>query len=135
MKTAKQIQGDIINLLKGSDLEKAISGKVYRNGLRPTNSTKEDIIVTHTAGIGEQLQSGVITLNIFVEDVTMNKQKVENGKRTAELELLALNWFQGIEQSSDTYYFELKETIKTTKDNSRSQHFVVIKLNYEFLNI
>lgn len=68
-KTGKQIQGDIRKLLMDSTLYTQISGEVYRNGYRPRDSRKEDAVVIFTAGLPEQIQTGVVTINIFVPDI------------------------------------------------------------------
>lgn len=65
-KTGKQVQGDIYRLFKGSTLYTMISGDVYRNGYRPRDSRLEDAVVTFTAGLPDQIQTGVVTVNIFV---------------------------------------------------------------------
>ena len=68
-KTGKQIQGDIRKLLMDSTLYTKISGEVYRNGYRPRDSRREDAVVIFTAGMPEQIQTGVVTINIFVPDI------------------------------------------------------------------
>lgn len=93
-KTGKQIQGDIRRMLAGSKLAEAVSGGVYRNGYRPRDSRKEDIIVTFTTGIPDQIETGVVTVNIYVPDIDPcgNGVFVEDGRRTEQLEALAQQW-------------------------------------------
>lgn len=130
-RTAKQVQGDIISLLRNADWESLISGKIYRNGYRPIDSTKEDIIVTHTAGIPDRFQSGIVTINIYVEDMPEG----ENGRRVEELEKLAQSWVEELIPIQPMgYVFELQETIHSIKDEERPQHFIAIKLKYQFFN-
>ena len=113
-KTAKQVQSDIITLLRDSPLAEDVSGKIYRNGYRPRDSRAEDIIVTFTAGIPDQIQTGVVTVNIFVPDIDPydNGVLVEDGARAEELEILAQQWFENL--SGTNYLFELQQTIHTT---------------------
>lgn len=133
-KTGKQIQGDVYRLLRGSDLSKKISGEVYRNGLRSRNSRKEDAIVAFTAGLPDQIQTGVVTVNIFVPDIDPedNGTWLEDGRRTEEIENLAQAWVDSLTAEISCYKFKLQQTIYTEAEPSINQHFVVVKLKYEY---
>lgn len=133
-KTGKQVQGDIYQLLKDSVLYTQISGEVYRQGCRPRDSRKEDAVVIFTAGIPDQIQTGVVTVNIFVPDIDPygNGVPVEDCKRTAELELLAQRWADSLTAEVSCYLFRLQQTICTEAEPSINQHFVVVKLIYEY---
>lgn len=131
-KTGKQIQGDILRLLRGSALYAQISGEAYRNGYRPRDSQKEDAIVTFTAGLPDQIQTGVVTVNIFVPDIDPedNGTWVEDGQRTEELERLAQEWADSLTAEVSCYKFRLQQTIYTEAEPSINQHFVVVRLGY-----
>lgn len=131
-KTAKQIQTDIIELLKGSKLAAEVSGKVYRNGLRPRDSRAEDIVVTFTTGLPDEIETGVVTINVYVPDIApyANGVLVENGERTAALELLSQEWVDTLLGSETNYIFGLRQTIYTEAEQDINQHFVVVKLGY-----
>lgn len=136
-KTAKEVQGDIITLLKGTPLEDAISGSIYRGGLRPRNSNREDLIVIFTAGMPDQIQTGIITLNLYVPDIKndpKNGVHVENGKRCEELEILCQQWVESLDGNKFNYGFRLTQTIYTESDTEINQHFIVVKLQYFFIN-
>lgn len=132
-KTAKQIEGYVYRLLRDSTLYTMVTGEVYRRGTRPRDSKLEDIVVSFTAGNTAQVQTGVVTVNIFVPDVDPydNGVMVENGERIEELEAAAQQWFNGVRNSVTEYKFELKNTIYTEEDPTIGQHFVVLKLHYE----
>lgn len=136
MKTSRQIQGDILRLLKGSTLAEQISGKVYRGGTRPRDSRLEDAVVIFTTGTSEEIQSGVVTVNIYVPDIDPydNGVLVEDIERTEEIEVLARDWVQDLSGKSD-YLFRLQQTIWTAEDAEIRQHFVVIKLRYDLYEI
>ena len=129
-KTAKQVQTDIINLLRNSELAAEVSGGIYRKGYRPRDSRKEDIIVIFTAGIPDEIQTGVVTVNIFIPDIDPygNGVQVEDGERSEELEALAQRWVESL--SGNNYLFELQQTIYTEAEPEINQHFVVVKLRY-----
>lgn len=133
-KTGKQVQGDVYRLLRGSDLCELINGNVYRNGMRPRDSRKEDAVVTFTAGLPDQIQTGVVTVNIYVPDIDPfgNGTWVEDGHRTEEMEKLAQAWADSLTAEVSCYKFKLQQTIYTEEATEINQHFVVIKLKYEY---
>ena len=90
-KTSKQVQGDVYKLLRDSTLYTMISGEVYRSGMRPRDSRLEDAVVIFTAGLPTQIQTGIVTVNIFVPDIDPydNGVLVEDSERTEEVERLA----------------------------------------------
>lgn len=136
-KTAKQIQGDIYRMLKESNLATMITGQIYRNGYRPRDSRKEDAVVIFTTGTSGQRPAGVITINIFVPDIDpyANGLYVEDGQRTEQLESAALQWTKSLTAGKSDYKFSLQQTIYTEEEPDIHQHFIVVKLKYEYLNI
>nr|DAZ26240.1 MAG TPA: hypothetical protein [Caudoviricetes sp.] len=135
-KTAKQVQTDIIALLRGSELATEISGGVYRNGLRPRDSRLEDAVVIFTTGLPDEIETGVVTVNIYVPDIDPyeNGVLVEDGERTETLEILAQGWVDSLLGSGTNYVFELRQTIYTEAEPDIKQHFVVVKLGYRLYN-
>ena len=137
-KTAKQIQSDIIALLDGSDLVKMLSGRVYRgtpeSSYRPRDSRLEDLIVIFTEGTPEQIEYGTVTLNIYVPDVDPFNDGVlvEDGQRTEELESAADDWVKSLNCERSCYKFNLRQTIHTQYNPDIRQHFVVVKLGYQY---
>lgn len=139
MLTAKQVQTDVIALLQGSELAASISGKIYRgtadDSYRPRDSKKEDIIVIFTTGTAEQIEEGTVTINIYVPDVSVygDGTLMEDGSRTLELERLAAQWVDSLQDCKTDYRFTLQQTIWTEREPSLNQHFVVVKLAYQHL--
>lgn len=133
-KTGKQIQGDIYRLLRDSTLYSMISGEVYRAGMRPRDSQMEDAEVIFTTGTAEQIQTGVVTVNIFVPDIDPydNGVLMEDGERTEQLELLAQAWVDSLTAEVSDYKFRLQQTITTEEESTIHQHFVVVKLYYQY---
>ena len=134
VKTATQIQGDVYQLLKNSTLCSMISGDVYRKGMRPRDSKLEDAVVIFTTGLPDQIQTGVVTINIYVPDIDAynNGVMVENGLRSSQLELLAAEWVDSLKAGVSNYKFRLQQTIYTEEDAATKQHFVVVKLHYRY---
>lgn len=136
IKTAKQIQGDVYQLLRNSTLCSMISGDVYRSGLRPRDSKLEDAIVIFTTGLPDQIQTGVVTINIYFPDIDPynNGVLVENALRGSQLELLAAEWVDSLKAGVSNYKFELQQTIYTEAEADINQHFVVVKLKYRYFD-
>ena len=135
-KTSREIQGDIYKLLQGSSIPSAISGSIYRNGCRPRDSRLEDIIVTFTAGLPEQIQTGVVTINVFVPDIDPegNGIHLEDIERTETLERLMSEWVESLSTRGSGYKYHLMQTIHTQEEPEIQQHFIVVRLGYEFFD-
>lgn len=135
-KTGKQIQSDVLALLKSGSLPDLISGKVYRRGYRPRDSKAEDAIVIFTTGLTGQIQTGVVTINIYVPDIDpyQNGAMVEDGRRCEELEIAAAEWVDSLTTAVSNYRFQLQQTIYTEEEPDINQHFIVVKLKYEYID-
>jgi hypothetical protein len=133
-KTGKQVQTDIYNLLRHSPISSMISGAVYRRGYRPRDSRLEDAVVAFTTGTPTEIQQGVVTVNIYVPDIDpySNGVFVEDGQRTEELERAAADWVDSLSAAISCYRFELQQTIYTEEESDINQHFVVVKLRYDY---
>lgn len=134
--TSKRVQGDVYTLLRKSELAGLISGGVYRKGMRPRDSKKEDAVVIFTAGLPDQIQTGVVTVNIFVPDVDGDEAGTleEDGERTEELEAAAADWVKTLNGQGSCYKFRLQQAIYTEAEPETHQHFVVVKLAYKFFD-
>lgn len=134
-KTEKRIERDFFEFVSNSELAKNISGMVYRKGMRPVGSDKEDIVVKFLSGIDEQIQSGIIVLNIYVPDTTIRSTgaKVEDIKRVEELEELALSFIE--ENDSTEYELSKDGTPKSLEAEGIEQHFIQVKIKYRRITI
>lgn len=129
-KTAGQIEKDVFNLLKASELKTLINGGIYYNGTRPFDSRKEDIIITFLTGRNSQIQTGVVILNAYVSDIDNGGGKfVKNKSRCDTLED-KLNKFIESNSLSSEYKMELDEIIKTLKEDGINQHFVHTRIRF-----
>lgn len=136
MKTAKQIQEDVIDLLRGSTLREQVTGGVYPGGLRPRDSRLEDIEVIFTLGNPGQIESGVVTINVFCPDVPEGftpGARVENARRTREIERLLAEWVETLTPATTGgYLFTPANTILTLPEEETDQHFTSVKLGYRY---
>ena len=105
--------------------------------MRPRNSRLEDIVVTFVAGLCESsIQTGVVVVNIYVPDIDpyCNGVLVENSSRTEEIEAAAARWVTTLTCDKSNYKFRLAATIQTFEDIDIHQHFVSVRLGYEYWN-
>ena len=133
-RTASQVQGDVYNFLKSSELAQSLSGQVYRRGYRPRDSRLEDAEIIFTTGLPGEIETGVVTINIYCPNIDPynNGVFVENGQRISEIEKAADLWVKTLVASRSNYLFSLKEAIHSTADEDLNQHFVVVKLRYSY---
>lgn len=135
-KTSSDIEGDIYNMLRGSDLAKQLSGSVYRKGYRPRDSKLEDAVVIFTAGLNGEVQEGTVTINVYVPDIDAfdNGVLVKNGERVATLERLCQQWRDSLNASTSNYLFikDDEDTVHTVPEEDIHQHFIVVTLNYRY---
>ena len=135
MKTASEIEGDVYTLLKNGSLRSALSGGVYREGTRPKDSKKEDAIVEFSTGFSEQIETGIVTIMIYVPDVNVRNDGtlIKNGARIQALEQYARNWINGLGTKITVgHKFELARTIMSFPEPEIKQHFISVKLKYKY---
>ena len=134
IKTRGQVQDDVMNLLYGSPLASTLSGGVYFNGYRPRDSKLEDAVLIFTTATADQVQQGIITINIYVPDIDVygNGILIEDGVRTREIEVALNEWVDSVSITSD-YHFSLDQAITTEANTDVNQHFVVARIQFEIL--
>lgn len=107
-----------------------ISGKVYRSGMRPFNSDKEDIVVSFLAGDDGQFQMSVVNINIFVPDITLNGQKYKNTTRLSALESAFKDFFYSI--TPDEHLLSLDGLPVIQPVEGVEQHFINIRISIKY---
>lgn len=134
--TSKKVEGDFRRFLIDSDLARGLSGQVYRNGMRPRDSRKEDAVVIFTSGLPDEIQTGVITINIYVPDLDGNGTGVfeQDGQRLEEIERAAQDWVESLTANRSCYRISLRQSIHTMEEPEINQHFVVVKLGYSYFD-
>lgn len=132
-KTGHQIQTDIYNLLKASELVASLSGGIYRGGLRPRDSQLEDLLVIFTTADAEQVQEGVVTINIFVPDIYPFGVGVptEDIARCEELEGMLNDQVNAMTAEVSDYLFRLRDAVHTQRDEEIHQSFVVARISFK----
>lgn len=133
IKTEKQIERDFFTLIKNSDLGKHIKGAVYRSEMRPDDATTEDLIIKFLAGLDEQVQSGVIIINIYVPDIVYSKtgRKVEDKSRVEYLEGLIQDFVAKCESAE--YWIETDGTPASSFIEGIDQHLIFARIKFNRL--
>jgi len=135
MKTGFQIQSDFFDLITDSGIGEKISGAIYREGTRPRGSEKEDLCIVFTTADAEQIQEGVVTLNLYVPDIAPydNGIRITDIARCEELETEMQSLMETLTASkTGGYLLSLKEAIHTQRDEDISQSFVVARISFKY---
>lgn len=130
-KTEKQIERDFFEFVSKSELAKAITGKVYRKGMRPTDSDKEDIVVKFLSGLDEQVQSGIVVINVYVPNIVIRNTgaKVEDIERIGKLEELIISFVEN--NDSNEYDLSRDGTPKSLEADGIEQHFIYARIKFK----
>lgn len=138
IKTGKEIEYDIYAMLRESELASFVDGKVYKDGLRPFGSTKEDIIVSFAAGLNGQSQSGMVSVRIYVRDIDTGSPDGRLSPDTARceaIEVKASEVIQGMIEDSTEYDITVESTIQTFPVEEIGQRVVYVMLKYRRITI
>ncbi|MBF9252485.1 hypothetical protein I2I11_04195 [Pontibacter sp. 172403-2] len=71
MKSGLQMVADVAMLLKVPEITGIISGSIWQHQ-RPANSRNEDVVINSLALTNQQLQQGVVNVNIHVPNLKLN---------------------------------------------------------------
>lgn len=138
--TELQVTGDIREMLMESELFGQISGEAYigdaETSTRPRDSRKEDAVVVFVTGLADQVQTGVVLVKVYTVDVDPydNGVLVADYNRLSEIQKLAQQWVDSLTAERSCYKFSLQQTISTEADADISQHYVAVRLHYEYFN-
>lgn len=121
--------------LQGSPFATALRGSIYKIK-RPVNATSEDAVINSLGMPGDQVQKGLINLNIHVP----NQPLLINGKqdttqpdytRAQELTTLAI---QSVEEFySDEYWFLFQQ--QNIVESTDTEIVVNIRINFFSINL
>lgn len=85
MKSDIEIKTDVFKYIKGSALEKEVTGVLRKTGKRPKNSDKEDIVISVLANVNGQIQTATVNVNIYVAANIVDGQPEEKTTRLKKL--------------------------------------------------
>lgn len=130
MKSDIEIKDDVYRVIKGSDLEKAITGKLSKTK-RPAGSDKEDIVISMLDNGKGQIQEAFVNVNIYVPDDLRSGQAEENSARLRQLCKLAAELLEV--QRGEDYRFTLDKQ-RVMEVNGKNEHFINNKLLFKQVN-
>ena len=130
MKSDIEIKDDIYQIIKGSTLEKAVTG-MFKKTRRPANSNKEDIVISILENGSGQVQEAFVNVNIYVSDDVRDGQAEENSSRLRQLCKLATELLEV--QRGEDYRFTLDKQ-RVMEVNGKNEHFINNKLLYKQVN-
>jgi len=133
-KTGTEIMLDFYTMLSNSSIVDEISGKIYYDGQRPRDSVLEDIIIIFTEADAAQVQSGTITLNLYVPFIYNSSDgvAVDNTYRCKVLERLMSDTIDTFTAAKSNYKIKLKKAIHSQRDEDINQSFITARLDFSF---
>lgn len=131
-KTASEIEADIYKILSESDLLSKVNGKLYREGLRPLDSQKEDVIINFLTGIDTDFyQKGRVNINIYVPNKTTQGPNRKDIKRCTEVERALLDFLENLSVRAD-YKFKASRMIQAFEEPKINQHFINLQVEFQY---
>jgi broad specificity polyphosphatase/5'/3'-nucleotidase SurE len=129
IKTEIEVERDFYSFIKNGSLGNTIKGSVYRPDMRPANAKTEDLIVKFLAGLDEQIQTGVVILNIYVPDVkNTDGRMVRDAARIGVLQAAIRDF---VDKNDETeYWMETDGTPTSMKNEEIGQWCVTARIHF-----
>ena len=141
-KVAEEVEQDVFGLIQSDPIAALISGGIYRQGMRPFNSKSEDIVVSFLTGLDGQKQTGIVNINCYVPDIDNGQQLLVKDVGRCKTLAIALNTFKEELMTSDIAldrsgykFFPGDSMITTYEEKEIDQHFINMRLKFEYLTI
>ena len=134
-KTAEEVISDLVSLLKRSGIEQEITGKVYRDDLRPKDSRLEDITVHFITGLSGEVETGVAALNAYIAPKDLYDDGVlrKDTKRVMEIQRLLADWLAST-PAADNYLIESENILTGEYDHELKQHYINVRLRFQYFD-
>lgn len=139
MKSDIEIQKFVYHKIKGTDLERNVTGKLSDRG-RPNKSDKEDIVISILANEGcGQIQRAYVNVNVYVSDQWNSETKSWEIDTERISELCELCKFL-VSIRKDEYHTIPSKCSQNTNptnvsyENGHTEHFINNKLYIEINN-
>ncbi|MCM1079700.1 MAG: hypothetical protein NC344_10185 [Bacteroidales bacterium] len=130
-KTSTQIERDVFRIVK-SCMNGSIGGGVYRKGMRPKDSDKEDCVVAFLSGMEGQLQSGEVYVHIYVPYTSAGCRSalIPDIARIEQLEVKLTELLMELGNDSE-YLFSYRSTPSTVELEDIRQSQLSALITYE----
>ena len=129
IKTEIEVERDFYSFIKNGSLGNTIKGSVYRPDMRPADAKTEDLIVKFLAGLDEQIQTGVVILNIYVPDAkNTDGRMVRDAARIGVLQTAIRDF---VDKNDETeYWMETDGTPTSMKNEEIGQWCVTARIHF-----
>ncbi len=130
IKTEIEVERDFYSFIKNGSLGNTIKGSVYRPDMRPANAKTEDLIVKFLAGLDEQIQTGVVILNIYVPDAkNTDGRMVRDAARIGVLQAAIRDF---VDKNDETeYWMESDGTPTSIKNEEIGQWCITARIHFK----
>ena len=134
IKTEIEVERDFYSFIKNGSLGNTIKGSVYRPDMRPANAKTEDLIVKFLAGLDEQIQTGVVILNIYVPDAkNTDGRMVRDAARIGVLQAAIRDF---VDKNDETeYWMETDGTPTSMKNEEIGQWCVTARIHFKRISV
>lgn len=135
MKTGLDMIDIVWTMLNASPLQSLITGGIFKH-LRPAGGSKEDVVINSLSVTHEQLQNGIANVNIYVPNLVVNANGIQddtqpNHSRLNELTKVAIglleeNWMSDLNYDVQQHMLIREET---------GEHYMNIRLQFYIENL
>jgi hypothetical protein len=132
MKSDILIKDDVYAHIKNSPLASAVTGKICKQGVRPKDSDKEDVVIAVIANLNGQIQEAAVNVNIYVaDDIKSDGQNQEATIRLRELCRIASETLEVGRGEDFRFTLESQRVIEVP---GTKEHVINNRLNYKQVN-
>lgn len=135
-KTWSEVEQDFYNAISQTDLGHEINGNVYKYGIRPKSSKKEDVIIKISSLNAKQLQEGTVAIMVFLQPLKKHSDGwvVPNKKRIADIESLVNKLPEEIIPLLPKYNgLSLFDGVGNFYESETEEFFVSAKIKFNYL--
>lgn len=134
MKINLESVDDVFNLINIAQVRNEISGVISKN-VRPTNSNKEDIVINSLTLNNQQLQRGIVNVNVHVPNLQISTStgidnEVPDHTRLSFITKLIVPLLKDI--WSDNWDIDIEQINLVREDKSS---FNNIRVTYQSINV
>ena len=105
--------------------------ELYKAGNRVVNSTEECMTVGLLTGTANQIQEGIININVFVPDILSADGRMYcDSARCADVEEMLYDIDERLSAQGE-FTYELDSVIQTVKNPNANEHYVNVSLRYK----
>ncbi len=135
-KTFSDIEQDFYNAIKKTTLAHEVSGAVYKYGIRPKGSKKEDVIVKVAALTAKQMQEGTVSIMVYLQPQSVHTDGwiVPDKRRIALIERLVDKLPDELLKLLPEYNgIRLFDAVGNYAEPDTEEFFVSVKIKFDYL--